>query len=467
MLGHDGGKRGLKFLARVKHVYGSHFMQLLLSNYVIVKGMLLSIITNSQLSFYQKDLKLSAAEYQTYQVIGLAPWATKGFLGSISDAFPLGGYRKRWYLMSTALMGTVATVLIAITPFNFHLVFKSFAPILFFFINLQVASGDLLCAGKYAELMAKNPKSKSDIVSFVWLCISLGQLLAACITGPIADNYGARTLFMICIPLSVQAIVPVALGWMPEQPVEPALRNRLDVAKIKSEYPTFTLACVMASCALIVAIGGLFLNTTVQICLTLVLSGVCCVLGFKCLHPVQAKCNLYIFLQESACIGLGGAMDFWFTAGEDCVPGGPAFSYTYYQMYTQLVGTVAQACGIIIFQKFFSGLKLRTIFWTTTLVRILASGFDIILVERINLTHFGISDRKFFFLGEAIIMPICSALNWMPMVTLTSKLCPPNMECTMYAILAGFCNFGVNVGKFAGVYLMDVVGVDTVVSELP
>eukprot|EP01071_Lankesteria_metandrocarpae_P011148 Lankesteria_metandrocarpae@DN5416_c0_g1_i3.p1 len=160
MLGHDGGKRGLKFLARVKHVYGSHFMQLLLSNYVIVKGMLLSIITNSQLSFYQKDLKLSAAEYQTYQVIGLAPWATKGFLGSISDAFPLGGYRKRWYLMSTALMGTVATVLIAITPFNFHLVFKSFAPILFFFINLQVASGDLLCAGKYAELMAKNPKSK-------------------------------------------------------------------------------------------------------------------------------------------------------------------------------------------------------------------------------------------------------------------------------------------------------------------
>ena len=33
-------------------------------------------------------------------------------------------------------------------------------------------------------------------------------------------------------------------------------------------------------------------------------------------------------------------------------------------------------------------------------------------------------------------------LDFMPMVVLTSKLCPSKMESTVYALLAGYQNFG-------------------------
>ena len=36
----------------------------------------------------------------------------------------------------------------------------------------------------------------------------------------------------------------------------------------------------------------------------------------------------------------------------------------------------------------------------------------------------------------------CYMLNFMPAVVLTSKVCPENMEATVYALLAGFQNFG-------------------------
>ena len=57
-------------------------------------------------------------------------------------------------------------------------------------------------------------------------------------------------------------------------------------------------------------------------------------------------------------INVGGAQDFWFTADEKCVPGGPGFDYTYYNTYTSVVGAFTGWFGIVIFQvRFF--LKFR------------------------------------------------------------------------------------------------------------
>jgi hypothetical protein len=53
-------------------------------------------------------------------------------------------------------------------------------------------------------------------------------------------------------------------------------------------------------------------------------------------------------------INVGGAQDFWFTADEKCVPGGPGFDYTYYNTYTSVVGAFTGWFGIVIFQvRFF------------------------------------------------------------------------------------------------------------------
>jgi hypothetical protein len=51
-------------------------------------------------------------------------------------------------------------------------------------------------------------------------------------------------------------------------------------------------------------------------------SAVLCVLAFYCLPRTSAKCNLYLFLGQTLYIQIPGALDFFYTADEQCLPGG-------------------------------------------------------------------------------------------------------------------------------------------------
>jgi hypothetical protein len=56
--------------------------------------------------------------------------------------------------------------------------------------NLEIATADLLCEGKYAELMQAKPKTGSTMVSYVWGCFQLGSLFAAFFVGPMSGEHG-------------------------------------------------------------------------------------------------------------------------------------------------------------------------------------------------------------------------------------------------------------------------------------
>jgi len=53
--------------------------------------------------------------------------------------------------------------------------------------------------------------------------------------------------------------------------------------------------------------------------------------------------------------------------------------------------------------------------------------------------------------GDAIIFHVLKMLAFMPSAVLTSKLCPHEMEATVFALLAGFQNFGDVVSKTMGI----------------
>lgn len=84
--------------------------------------------------------------------------------------------------------------------------------------------------------------------------------------------------------------------------------------------------------------------------------------------------------------------DFWFTAGPECVPGGPAFDYTYYNTYTWVVGAFTGWVGIVVFQATMSGWTFRSLFWVTTVIQCVAAAFDLLLISRWNVSV-GISDK--------------------------------------------------------------------------
>ena len=54
------------------------------------------------------------------------------------------------------------------------------------------------------------------------------------------------------------------------------------------------------------------------------------------------------------------------TADEECVPGGPAFSYTYYTTFTSVVGGIFSLVGVALFQRTMSTWNFRPVFWVTS-----------------------------------------------------------------------------------------------------
>lgn len=61
----------------------------------------------------------------------------------------------------------------------------------------------------------------------------------------------------------------------------------------------------------------------------------------------------------------------------------------------------------------------------------------------------------------SVIYQVAIMLDFMPAVVLTAASCPKGMEATVYALLAGFQNFGSGVARGIGVGLLEKLGVKT------
>ena len=102
----------------------------------------------------------------------------------------------------------------------------------------------------------------------------------------------------------------------------------------------------------------------------------------------------------------------------------------------------------------------RSCFLVGTVIRIVASLFDLFLITRTNI-KIGIPDKVAFIFGDAFILEIASMMFFLPAVVLTSKVCPKGYEATTYAVLAGFQNFGQASAKSIGIYLISGLGIET------
>jgi MFS family permease len=180
---------------------------------------------------------------------------------------------------------------------------------MFFLTSMELAVVDLLCEGKYAELMVTKPETGSDLVTWVWACYQTGTLMAAMIIGPVADNVSPTVLFFICIPLALQILWPACNNYLPEEQLPPERRGiRWD--KLREQKEFFLLAVIMAAGALGLALVNLFAPLLAQLVYSLAISALLCGLGFRWLPPMLAKCNLYMFLQDVLYVQIQGAMDY-------------------------------------------------------------------------------------------------------------------------------------------------------------
>jgi hypothetical protein len=299
------------------------------------------------------------------------------------------------------------------------------------------------------------------MVSYVWGCFQFGSLVAACFVGPVADHFNPQVIFWILVPIAGSIIIPTAMGFLGDKKV-PDDKAGVDWTLLEN-YPYIVIFAVIMAC---VAFGNalidffFFEEHLAQAIYALSATVLLSVLAFAWLPRQLAMCNFYMFMASVLYIGIGGAMDFWFTADEECVPGGPAFDYTYYNTYTAVVGAFTGWIGIVIFQSTMSGWPFRKLFWVTTIMQVVASAFDLLIINRYNIA-WGIPDRWFYMFGDAVIGPAVMMFAFMPAIVLTSKLVPKGLESTTYALLAGFQNFGGQVSSQLGIYATELAGIKT------
>lgn len=184
-----------------------------------------------------------------------------------------------------------------------------------------------------------------------------------------------------------------------------------------------------------------------------IVSAFLCSSAFFCLPLTAAKANLYIYIQAASYLLIPGALDSFYLAGPECLPDGPQFSQTFYNTVGAVIGNVAGLFGVFMFNRVFSRYSYRLTFIVTTIIYVIASVFDLIIVERWNRPR--VNDHAIYILGDAVVYNVCYMLNFMPSTILISRLCPKGSETTMYAILAGFGNLGQSMSSVIGSILME------------
>lgn len=446
--------------SNVCHGHGIYLVAALGVTYSLSKGVCAHFLSGATLPLFKDVLGLSSAEYQKYVAVCVMAWSMKPLVGVFCDSVRCFGYHKRWYLTGAASLCSCLFVCLALVSSSTSGKFGALsAGSLLFLANFCCAVLDLLPEGRYSELIKARPETSSSTVSWVWGCVMIGGCFAALVQGPLSDNHKIHYVFLLGAFFQAVIVFPLKKNWFGER------RHRETQSLVLSfERRVFRESPKLVAYCLLMAVSTVSLMAVTTFCTkqtllltTLVVAVLLSVMSFSALPRTAALANLFMFCKELFYVQLPGPLDYFYTADETCIPGGPHFSYSYYQTFTVIVGYVAGVAGVAAFHSFFSNRSFRFTFWVTTIVKILASLVDVLIIKRWNHTVLGLDDRWSYFLGDAVVFGACQMLDFMPAVVLTSRLCPKGMEATMYAVLAGFSNLGQAMSNTVGTLLVEFV----------
>ncbi|KAG5487347.1 hypothetical protein LSCM4_07837 [Leishmania orientalis] len=176
--------------------------------------------------------------------------------------------------------------------------------------------------------------------------------------------------------------------------------------------------------------------------------------AFLSLPLVIAKAAVFIYFNSLLYLQIPGVLSNFYLATPRCLPDGPHFSYTFYQTVGALITDVGGVTGAVLFNRFFSRRRYAFVFIVTTLLQVMGSIFDLIIVKRWNV-HIGIPDHAIYILGDAIVYEICFVMSLMPAQVLMSRLCPRGTETIAFALLAGFNSAGISMSIAVGSLLIE------------
>ncbi|KAH0458981.1 hypothetical protein IEQ34_011795 [Dendrobium chrysotoxum] len=396
------------------------------------------------IDYYWKDVqKVQPSAAQLYQGIVYTPWIVKPIWGLFTDVLPVAGYRRKPYLIIAGKESLVTS-----DSINVHFSYQS-SYLLLQFVKLallllqhngilgvvsmltlslhsklhvmfallvmtagstSVAVADVVTDAFVAQNSIAKPALASDMQSLCELSLAIGALVGFSISGILIHAMGSQGVLGL---LSIPSLLVLSVGIL-----------------IK-EIPTPNFAYTEVHHEFLKA-GQTMLST------------------LKC--PEVWRPCLYMFISISLSLNIHEGMFYWYTDNKE----GPSFSQETIGFIFS-IGSVGSLLGVLFYQNFLKDFQFRSLLFWGQLLTGFAGMLDLILILRLNL-KLGIPDYFFVVLDECVSQMI-GRIKWMPILVLSSKLCPSGIEGTFFALLMSIENFGLLSASSGGGLLLHTLKV--------
>ncbi|KAK9066324.1 hypothetical protein SSX86_013645 [Deinandra increscens subsp. villosa] len=357
--------------------------------------------------YYMKDvLKLQPSEAQFYSGIIQIPWIIKPLWGLMTDIVPIFRLRRRPYFIFAGFVGSIAML---IPAFSTNLP-QVFAVLSFMTAGAGVAIADVTIDACVTENSISHPSLAGDMQSLCGVSSSIGQLVGFAMSGVLVHIIGPQGVFGV---LSIPAGLVILVGMMLQEPLVHSYSHK----RVSQKFLDATKTMVTA------------LKTP----------------------DVWRPC-LYMYLSLALGVSIHEGMFYWYTDAK----AGPSFSQEVIGSIFSM-GAVGSLLGVLLYQNVFRKHPFRGVLFWSQLLYGASSLLDLVLVLRLNLS-FGVPDYIFVVMDEGVSRMI-GRLKWMPLLVLSSKLCPSGIEGTFFALLMSIDHVGMLTSSWAGSVLLHALNV--------
>ncbi|XP_024930459.3 probable folate-biopterin transporter 6 [Ziziphus jujuba] len=359
--------------------------------------------------YYWKDVqKVQPSVVQLYIGLYYIPWVMKPVWGILTDVFPVKGYRRRPYFVLAGVLGVASSLMVAL---NGNL---SAVTALIFLVGATAAMAiaDVTIDACIAKNSIEIRSLASDLQSLCAFCSSAGALVGYSTSGFFVHHLGAQGALGV---LAIPPVLVTVLGFMiyEERTTRLPSQKKRAVGKV------------------VVAVKGMY--KTIK-------------------FPQVWKPSLYMYLSLALSLSTHEGMFYWYTDPK----AGPAFSQEFMGII-YAIGAMASIVGVLIYHKTLKDYPFRTLIFFSQLLYSISGMLDLIFIFRWNL-GLGIPD-SFFVIMEECVSRIVSRLRWMPMIVLSTRLCPLGIEGTFFALLMCIDSLGALSAKWGGGMLLHLLRV--------
>jgi folate/biopterin transporter len=364
-----------------------------------VQGIL--ALSRLAVSFFLKDeLLLSPVQMSVIMGICSIPWMIKPLYGFISDSLPLFGYYRKPYIVLSGILGCTAWVCLGTVVHT-----STTATIMIVLSSLSVAISDVIVDSIVVERARSESEAKiGSLQSLCWGSSAIGGLCTAYLSGLLLEYFTNRIVFLITalFPLMISSV-----AWLiSEKPI-----NKDDKKSNNTKYQLGQIRQAITQKAIWLPTAFIFVW--------------------------HATPNA-----ESAF--------FYFTTNE--LQFQPEFLGR-----VRLVTSLASLIGVWAFQRYLKTIPFRIMFSWGIFLSTALGMTTLLLVTHTN-RLLGIDDH-WFSLGDSLIITVIGQVLFMPILVLSTKLCPPGIEATFFALIMSVFNLGGTVSYALGSIMMKWLGI--------